>query len=310
MQGGTYMDKNTNKSTETDRQESKKKQKAGLNAIRPDDYTEQKFKTMAREKQLSQTEFFERIFWDYLSRDKQEMRNEALNCEGEINLIAKDLENILNHFKSIVDKAQNKVITVTSNSEQTIGNLKLEIDTLQKKCENLEIRNAELEKTNGVFTEVKADLEKQIQDLAVEVEKRAAEIVSLKESNKDKDRSIKELEKQLSLNEKEINSLKQENLKLQDEVTNKSILIRNLEVTCSGLQSSVERIETLKKAEIEAIEARNQATVSQLQNKINSIEENLRSEMEAEKKLAMADIILELAQTKERLAELLSHQGK
>lgn len=304
------MSENINKSTGSVNREEKKKQKAGLNAIRPNDYIEQKFKNMANEKDLSQTEFFEQIFWNYLKKDNQEKRNEALNCEGEINLIAKDLDNILTNFKSIADRAQNRIIAINSNTEQTLGNLNLEIDTLQKKCEELEKRNSELEKTNSLFTEVKTDLEKQIQNITIEVEKRTSEIVSLKEDNRDKGKNIKELEKQLALDAKEISSLKQENSKLQDESGNKETRIKNLEITCSGLQSSAERIEVLKKAEIEAIEARNKTIISDLQNKIKSIAGTLQSEMEAEKKLALAEIKLELADTKERLAEALLHQEK
>jgi len=42
--------------------DQKKKQKAGLNAVRPDDYIENKFKEMAKDMNLSQTEMFSRIF--------------------------------------------------------------------------------------------------------------------------------------------------------------------------------------------------------------------------------------------------------
>jgi len=286
-------------------QPEKKKQKPGLNAVRPDDYTEQKFKTMAKERNLSQTEFFERIFWAYLKKDNQEKRNEALNCDGEINLIAKNLDNILINFKSIVDKAQDKIVSVKANAEQTIENLKLDLDTLQKKNEALEKRNAELENINLTYTETKAGLEKTITNLNNEIQKKDEEIIALKESNQEKDKTIKYFEKQAALNEKEINSLKMENYKLKEENQSKSIRIQNLEVTCSGLQSSVERMETLKKAEIEAIEAKYKATIFELQNKLSTISESVRSEMESEKKLALAELKLELAQTKEKLAELL-----
>lgn len=193
------------------------------------------------------------------------------------------MDNILINFKSIVDKAQDKIVSVKANAEQTIENLKLDLDTLQKKNEALEKRNAELENINLTYTETKAGLEKTITNLNNEIQKKDEEIIALKESNQEKDKTIKYFEKQAALNEKEINSLKMENYKLKEENQSKSIRIQNLEVTCSGLQSSVERMETLKKAEIEAIEAKYKAAIFELQNKLSTISESVRSEMESEK---------------------------
>lgn len=301
--------------------ETKKSQKAGLGAIRPDDYTEETFKKMAKDRNISQTEMFEQIFWSYIRENRNENRNEALNCDSEINLIAKDLDNILRIFKGITEKAQDKIISITSNAEQTQKNLETDLDTRTKKIKALEERNTELERANEAFTEIKHGLQESIIKLNNEHTKKDEEIKELKETNREMEKSIRDMEKQAEINEKATAALKKENSTMEEEKAAKATRIHNLETTNNSLQATIENMETMKKAEIAAIEAKNQAIIAELQSKLQAVTEskeaavkeairNLKTEMESDKKLAIAEIKLELADTKEKLAETISSKKK
>lgn len=304
-----------------EKKDTKNKQKAGLGAIRPSDYVEQKFREMCAERNISQTDLFESLFWSFLRDSKQEKRNDALECESEISLISKDLNNILTNIRNIAEKAQDKISSITANSEQTAGNLKMDIDTLQKKVEFLEKRNEELEKSNEAFTEIKNGLEIRIRELSTDLKKNIEGWDDALQIIREKEKSIKDLEKQSKIYEKEINSLLQEKERHDNDSETKGIRIHNLEVANASMQTTIDSMEALKKAEISSIEAKNQAILSELQSKLKiSVEEkeavvqtavqNVRIEMEAEKKLAMAEMKLELAGVKEELAILLTKQSK
>lgn len=298
-------------------QKEKKKQKAGLNAVRPDGFIEEKFKTMAKDNRLSQTEMFNRIFLSYLRDVRYEGRKEALNCESEINLISTNLNNILQHIKSIAEKAQDKIISISNNGEQAKNNLSTDLDTANKKIEFLENRNKELEKSNEIFTELKENMTKNITDLKEVLAKSEGECRTLKEDNKSKDKLIHEMEKQIELKDKLFAEMKKEKERAEEEKALTQAKAHNLESANSSLQETINNMETAKKAEISAIDARWQAINAELREQLNTTRETqgtaikeaverTRIEMEAEKKLALADLKIELAASKEKLAETLS----
>lgn len=300
-------------------QNTKKKQKAGLNAVRPDDTIELKFKSMASEKGVSQTEFFNRIFFSYLRKDNEEKRNDTLNCEGELNIIAKDLDNILLNFKSIAERAQDKITVVTSNADQTRDNLNVEIDTLQKQVELLEKRNLELEKSNGAFEEIKLGYEEKIDQLTKDLSIAEEEIKTFKENAKDNVKTIRELEKQCELDEKEIKSMRLEQKRNLEELNTKESRIHNSEIEIHSYKAAIDNLEMLKKSEFAALEAKNQAVVADLQIRLKAeIDENetrlqrniekMKTEMESDNKLALADMKLELAEAKEKLAMFMTKE--
>ncbi|MGE4283871.1 MAG: hypothetical protein AB7G87_09145 [Clostridia bacterium] len=311
------MNGDTNFSNTLESQDQKKKQKAGLNAVRPDDYTEQKFKGMAKERNLSQTEMFERLFWDYIKAENDVKKHQALNLEGEINLISKDLNSILLHFKTIADKAQNTVISLKTNAEQTESNLALEVDTLSKKIQELEMRNLELEQANGAFTEIKNGLDKRISELTDTVGTKDTEIKELKETIKEKDKLIKDMEKEISISNKELKSLDITINNLQDEVRSKDTKIKSLELSNNSLTDALNNVEVLKKSELSSIEAKYQLVISDMETKIKSsrdqkdkeiqiLKDSLKIEFEADKKMAIADMKLELADMKNKYVETLA----
>ena len=65
----------------------KKKQKAPL-GIRPSDYVEQKFKSMADDEGISQTKLFERIFWDFTKNSNEALKLQSLDCSLELQSIS------------------------------------------------------------------------------------------------------------------------------------------------------------------------------------------------------------------------------
>lgn len=307
-----------------------KKQKAGLGAVRPDDYVESRFKEMASKRGVSQTEMFESIFWTYLKKEREDEKNAAIDYSSEINLISKELNNILEHFKGIADKAQETVIGISSNAEQTEKNMSLEIETLNGKIEELQNRNKELENSNNVFTDVKDELESRISESKLTIEDRDKEISELKSSAGEKDIHIKNLEDSIKLTKKENATLQKEKDNLQEEISIKEAKIKNLETVNVSLQSTILNIDTLKKSELSATEAQYKSELSaiesqyksaliNLENKVNAfndekkkemknLEKLIRTELDAEKKMAVADIKLELAEMKSKYAELRSKE--
>lgn len=297
-------------------QEKVKKQKAGLNAIRPDDYVEKRFKDLAKENNFSQTEMFNSIFWNYILDKKNEKKQLALNLESEINLISNDLNNILKHFKSISDKAQETIISITTNAEQTEKNLTSDIDTLGKQIEELKTRNSELELSNSTFNEVKANLESQLLEIAEKYKSNGIELTEANKTIKEKDKTIKDLEKNISLMEKnEYSSVKEIN-RLKGDLINLENNVKNLQSTNDSLNNTINSIDTLKKSEISSIESKYKLLIEELELKlrrleeskqleINQIKENISSQYEADKKMAIAESTLELAELKSRYGEVL-----
>lgn len=311
-----------------DNGEQKKKQKPGLNAVRPDDYIEQKFKEMARDMNLSQTDMFNRMFWSFINDQQSERKELALSLESEIDLISKDLGSILNHFKTITEKAQNTIISIKTNSEQTEKNLNLDIDTLNKRVEELSKRNDELEKLNSTFDEIKAGLETKNKELTESLADTKDKLKAANELNKSKDTEITDLNKQVVKNSKELeekiatlsnsNALMGKEIhRLKEDISSKDTTISSLEKSKSSLNDTIRTLDELKKSEINAIEAKHLLTISELESKLKSSEEsktndlrqsesNLRTQLEADKKMALADIKLELADLKGKYAEALT----
>lgn len=299
----------------------KKKQKAGLNAVRPDDFVEMKFKDMASDKKLSQTEMFERMFWSYIKKEREEEKRLVIDYTSEINLISKDFNNIMNHFKGITEKAQETVLNITANADQTQKNLTLEIDTLKKHIEELEKRNSELEETNKIFSEIKDSLEDTISNQNENLKSKELELTEVKATLKEKELQNKDQDKSNKALEKSNEKLQKENDKLSEELRIKESRIIALETSNSNLQSTLSNVDTLKKAEIESIDARYRSIISNHEHTIKGfndakekelkdLENRVRNELDAEKKMAIADMKLELVDVKSKYAESLANIEK
>lgn len=295
----------------------KKKQKAGLNAVRPVDYVEDEFKNMAKNKNLSQTELFENMFWSYIRDGREERRENAISFEGELGILSKNLENIMKSFKAIATNSQDTVLSLKGSTEQIEKNLNIEIGTLNLKLVELTNRNTELEDTNKVFNEVREGLKSEISNISDIVLERETENNNLQEDITEKDKAIKSYEKTIVALERDNKVLVGENSGLLETIILKDSKLRNLESTNVSLQNTVNSMESLRKSEISSIESRYKTEIAALSSKIrgnelekekeqNHIKASLKSEYEADKKMALAEVILQLADMKGKYAE---HQG-
>lgn len=302
-------------------EENKSKQKPGLSGVRPDNFTRERFKNLARDNNMSQTQFFESIFWSYLSNDKEKKKEDALSLEGEISLLSQDLNSMFEHIKTIAEKAQNTIISIKSNAEQNEKNLSLDLDTANKKVAELQKRNEELEISNSTFSEVKANLEAKTLNLSEENKQQAKAIDEYKKDVISKEKRIKELEETLkkteNLYEKESKTIELQKDQLQDELISKNNEINNLKTSISSLKDTVNNIELMKKSELEATESKYKLKIAELELKldlynedkakeIESIKRTLLSELTAEKKEEVSDMKLQLANMTAKYADIIT----
>lgn len=263
------MQEEVKNNQESGKSNSKKTQKPGLNAIRPDDYTEQRFKEMAKEMEISQTQLFESMFWQYINGRKEEEKYSALNLEGEINLIANDLNNMLQHFKAISDKCQNTVISLKSNGEQTEANLKLDIETLNNRIEGLTKKNAELEGTVNLYSTEKKSLLQKIGEQEKALSQKELIIRDLRDENSDFLRQVHSLSKVDNLNKELLADLDRSNKE-----------IKNL---LAVVEEKSDEIKTLRK-KLNKSEEEYSLLKQKMDNEIRVAKDDIRKELSIESK--------------------------
>lgn len=288
----------------------KKKQKPGLNAVRPRDYVEIKFKELAKDNNLSQTEMFEHMFWAFTRQERENEQEDALSLDSEVRLISENLNSILLHFKSIAAKAQDTLIAERTNAIQAQKNQEISIDTLEKQITEITKRNNELEQSNSAFTTIKEGLERQVWELKEQLNKNNLEFKEIKE---------KVLKYQDDAEDLKISNhrLTKENEKIKETyiIAEKKAIL--LETANTALQAVINNFEALKKAEIQAIEGKSKAQMKELQSRLlvfeeakkkefESFEKAMKIRLEAEKKIAIADIKLELVDAKIKYQETLA----
>jgi DNA repair exonuclease SbcCD ATPase subunit len=312
---GKIMSDNIIEENKGDNSQEKKKQKAGLNGVRPDGYIEDHFKEMAKDNNLSQTKLFERMFWNYITDNRGEKRENAISFDAELSLLSTNLENIMQNVKSIATKSQDTVVSLKSNTDQMKKNLNIETETLKLRIEEITNRNTELENTNKVFSEIREGLESKISNHSDIVLEGEVENKKLREVIKEKDNEIKSYEEKIRILEKDNKGLSSDNLGLLEKITQRDIKLSNLESTNVSLQNTVNSMESLRKSEISSIESRYKTEIAALSSKITEsdtekekeitlIKTSLKAEYEADKKMALAEVILDLADMKGKYAEL------
>ena len=285
--------------------EEKKKQKAGLNAVRPDDWMEDKFKNMAKDQELTQTEMFSRIFYTYLDIERTKDKQECLDVSSEVSLISENLNSILSHFKSVVSKAQLTIGIERENGAQVLKNTKSELETYKLKIEEYSKRNEELEKSNEAFNDVKLALEEKIKELVkINEEKeeklnnQQSEILELYKVQKASDKEILVINKDLEKKDADIS-------KLEKHINEKDIRIEDLNRAVDSLSNNLKTIESINKNEITSIERQNTRELDSLKSSIEKEKESIRKEFEVENKLILAESKLEILDVKGKYQELL-----
>ena len=89
----------------------KKKQKAPL-GIRPSDYVEQKFKSMADDKGISQTKIIWKKYFGILQKNSNEaLKLQSLDCSLELQSISGASSTLIKAIDKIVTKAQLEIMS-------------------------------------------------------------------------------------------------------------------------------------------------------------------------------------------------------
>lgn len=275
-------------------QRKPKSQKAGLNAIRPDEYIEKTFKDLAKDKGKSQTELFESMFWNYINKEQEKEMEMALSFKSEINLISNDLDNIFSHFKSITEKAQNTIIAERNNTDQKVENLQKELETAELKNKELAARNKELETSYEAFTTVKQELSQEIEKLSTALNAKKNTIETLQRDVEENHITIREYSAR---------------------ITELEAILREKELDIRGLRDSLHKQTSIKDLEFEK-RTRLELDIEHLKSEIKEMRENHKEEMnsfekalllkyEAEKNMAVVDIKLQLIDIKNELQEKL-----
>lgn len=255
----------------------KKKQKPGLNAVRPSDFVEAEFKKMAKDGGITQTEMFNHIFWSYINDQENERKEKALSLEPEVNLISKNLSNILDVIKTIVDKSQNSILSIKSNAEQTEKNLNTDIDTIRKKLEEAAKRNEELENFNKTFQELKNGLDSKIVILTESLKDAEGKLKASSESNK-------ALQKELDKSNKEVNRLSTE---LEN---NNNRLNRIEEELKNSKELNKDNTKTIK--DLEKQVAHNEKINSEFENEVFRLKQEINSKDASAKGFEQANLNL------------------
>lgn len=264
----------------------KKKQKAPL-GIRPDDYIESKFKSMAEEKGVSQTRLFESMFWEFTRKASESLKLEALDCSLELQSISGASSTLIKAIEKIVAKAQLEIMAknrefeaIKESSDKRIELANIE---LTNKIKELELKNKDLETKINLSNESiiefeveKNHLNKKIENLEKSIKDKEEIINDLNKELIEKDKIISDKEKEIinkaktiKNTEKEINLMKEQTVLLKGK--NES-----LQVNMEMLQGTLNSFNLIKKTEIEAIKE-NEATINQL--KIDKIKVEYDNEM-------------------------------
>ena len=191
----------------------KKKQKAPL-GIRPSDYVEQKFKSMADDEGISQTKLFEKIFWNFTKNSNEALKLQSLDCSLELQSISGASSTLIKAIDKIVTKAQLEIMSKNRELEtiKDASDKKIELANIElaNRVKELELKNKELEEqlsnSNAIvvgFNTVKGELDSKIENLNKTV-------VELNNDIKEKDKIIQDKNKEILNSSKAIENMEKE----------------------------------------------------------------------------------------------------
>lgn len=257
----------------------KKKQKAPL-GIRPSDYVEQRFKSMADDKGISQTKLFERIFWEFTKNSNEALKLQSLDCSLELQSISGASSTLIKAIDKIVTKAQLEIMSKNRELEaiKESSDKKIELANIElsNRVKELELRNKELEdqlnNSNAIlvgFNTVKDELDFKIESLNKTVVELTNDIKERDKIIKDKNKEILNSFKTIENIEKEVELVKEQKVILEGKNA-------SLQVNVEMLQGTINTFNSIKKTEIEAIKD-NEAMINQL--KIDKLKAEFENEV-------------------------------
>lgn len=257
----------------------KKKQKAPL-GIRPSDYVEQRFKSMADDKGISQTKLFERIFWEFIQNSNEVLKLQSLDCSLELQSINGAASTLIKAIDKIVTKAQLEIMSKNRELEaiKDASDKKIELANIElsNRVKELELKNKELEdqlnNSNAIvvgFNTVKDELDFKIESLNKTVVELTNDIEERDKIIKDKNKEILNSSKTIENIEKEVELVKEQKVILEGKNA-------SLQVNIEMLQGTINTFNSIKKTEIEAIKD-NEAMINQL--KIDKLKAEFENEV-------------------------------
>lgn len=257
----------------------KKKQKAPL-GIRPSDYVEQRFKSMADDKGISQTKLFERIFWEFIQNSNEVLKLQSLDCSLELQSINGAASTLIKAIDKIVTKAQLEIMSKNRELEaiKDASDKKIELANIElsNRVKELELKNKELEdqlnNSNAIvvrFNTVKDELDFKIESLNKTVVELTNDIKERDKIIKDKNKEILNSSKTIENIEKEVELVKEQKVILEGKNA-------SLQVNVEMLQGTINTFNSIKKTEIEAIKD-NEAMINQL--KIDKLKAEFENEV-------------------------------
>lgn len=257
----------------------KKKQKAPL-GIRPSDYVEQRFKSMADDKGISQTKLFERIFWEFTQNSNEALKLQSLDCSLELQSISGASSTLIKAIDKIVTKAQLEIMSKNRELEaiKDASDKKIELANIElsNRVKELELKNKELEdqlnNSNAIvvgFNTVKDELDFKIEGLNKTVVELTNDIKERDKIIKDKNKEILNSSKTIENIEKEVELVKEQKVILEGKNA-------SLQVNVEMLQGTINTFNSIKKTEIEAIKD-NEAMINQL--KIDKLKAEFENEI-------------------------------
>lgn len=264
----------------------KKKQKAPL-GIRPDDYIESRFKSMAEEKGMSQTRLFESMFWEFMKNSNEALKLQSLDCSLELQSISGASSTLIKAIDKIVTKAQLEIMSKNRELEaiKDASEKKIELANIEltNKIKELELRNKELEEqlnnSNAIvvgFNTIKGELD-------LKIEKLNKTVVELNNDIKEKDRIIQDKNKEVLNSSKTIDNMEKEMVFIKEQKVILEGKNASLQVNLEMLQGTINTFNSIKKTEIEAIKD-NEAIINQLkidklkaefENKVSKLKNNI-----------------------------------
>jgi len=241
-------------------------------SVRIDQYFKEQFEALAKISGVSKKMLLEKMILNYLEREDQVNREEQISFSHEINLIATNLEEIMNVFKKIATKSQDTVGSLRECYAQQAENSKLQIKILQEQIQGYEEKNTLMEAAQKGFILEKEKYEKNLKDLAQTVANHERDYQNLQQKNT-------ALLEELNI----LRQLEKENLILHNELTKSTKEIQEGEERLAKLNYQNDKLQQkFSELEEKMLEAKAKKAVE-----IETITSRIRQETDLNQKAAL-----------------------
>lgn len=287
------MDENIEKNNQVN--EVNKKDNNPL-SVRVDPYYKELFEDVIKQRGIPKKALLETMILSYVESGHEEERESNISFVNEINLIAGNLNEIMNIFKTMTTKSQDTIGSQKSFYDQRIKNMETKIQMLENNSIAIEEKNKLLEAANNGFLLEKENFKKTISDLNLKETLREKEITTFNLKNAELLEQInilRKVEKENILLKVENEKARQEFNLLKSKLEDKSFENEKLLKKISSLDESLIEIKNRKSEEFKELELviRKEADLDKkmeilkLQLKYNELQaENLKNLGEINKK--------------------------